>query len=431
MSAALVPMDDAEPRLASAVRYFDERHVLEHFSRSCGPKYHATRVIPAGPPQAAALNIRSGSDMILRYERRRGPSTGNLFDLELPPSLDPSDRSAKESLIGLLKREFRQWTRILAGGGLKRVNVIPVWHGASGDAIKSIAEYGFAALADIRGDDPGFFAHGRYTTLEAAYACFYATDYPEPKAPNAHGEFSVLLSAAVIGVAYPITPGRHDFPHGPLPPVDADQCRFYGTPFQPPCDTHVAGVSWPDFLATDPGKAQYHELVSSQDAQLVPIASVLFTKGGAAPKAPSIPVVPVTQPSVHAVKATRGRAIDWSSFLSKESARTGILKWCVRVDAASFVFGIAPTTKRDPHFDLEAGHLLHLMTSTTSTSCPHPVRADLKGKYVEVVADMDRRRGTFSVGASPEAMGAVHEEAFAFDEAVLYICHFSGHFQLV
>lgn len=47
---------------------------------------------------------------------------------------------------------------------------------------------------------------------------------------------------------------------------------------KPPFDTHVVGVAGPDFLASDPRHAQFHEIVSDQDSQLLHLAIVWFKR---------------------------------------------------------------------------------------------------------------------------------------------------------
>lgn len=269
-----------EPRLSLAVRHADKTAVAALFRKSSGDGYALSRV-------ELVVNdrlVRMASDMLDNLDNRRaGPLTG-IFHVRMPDGLTDDELAAKNELLSFLKSEFV--TKDWAGAGLGHANVVPVWHGARVEAIDSIAETGFAVLANHDDRDPGFHANGRYNTVQAELACFYASDYPEPKDPNMQGEYVVLLSAAVIGVAYPITPCTVDYPTGDLPPTRPDQCRFYGGGFFKPCDTHVIAVRGgsaerrpkSEMLATCAKDAAFHELVSAQDAQLLPLAKVFFRK---------------------------------------------------------------------------------------------------------------------------------------------------------
>lgn len=268
------------PRLSLAVQHVDKAAVAALFRRSSGAGYSLSRV-------ELVVNerlVRMASDMLDNLDNRRtGPLTG-IFHARMPDGLMDDELAAKNELLSFLKGEFvtKEW----AGVGLGHANVLPVWHGARAEALDSIAETGFAVLVNHDDKDPGFHANGRYNTVQSELACLYASDYPEPKDPNMLGEYVVLLSAAVVGVAYPITPCTFDYPKGDLPPTRPDQCRFYGGSFFKPCDTHVIAVQGgnaegrpsSDMLATYPKDATFHELVSAQDAQLLPMAKVFFRK---------------------------------------------------------------------------------------------------------------------------------------------------------
>eukprot|EP00401_Gymnodinium_catenatum_P025826 CAMPEP_0117559422 /NCGR_PEP_ID=MMETSP0784-20121206/53356_1 /TAXON_ID=39447 /ORGANISM="" /LENGTH=821 /DNA_ID=CAMNT_0005356807 /DNA_START=48 /DNA_END=2513 /DNA_ORIENTATION=+ len=268
-NAVLEAGDLAPARFKHAWAYIDEEKAMELFRRTSGRSFVATRAVPIND----VLLMQVSSTFLEQLENRRvGNST--TFCLELPQNLDPGDRRAKKELLDVMKQNFM--TAELAGPNVKRVNILPVWHGATHAAIDSIATSGFATLADSTGQDPGYFGHGRYNALEAQYACLYASEYPNMKEPNGSGEWVVMLSAAIVMLAYPVTPGRHDFPTGPLPPVSPEQCRLYGRGFHKACDTHFVAVRGPNYLATSPSDAEYHEIVSQQDSLLLPLAKVYF-----------------------------------------------------------------------------------------------------------------------------------------------------------
>ena len=99
-----------------------------------------------------------------------------------------------------------------------------------------------------------------------------------PQEPDPNGEWAVLLCAVAVGAAYPITQCAADFPPGPYPTRSPQSCMFYGRGFKRGCDTHIVAVEEPDFLVArgSPSGRVYHELVSSQDAQVLPLAVVYF-----------------------------------------------------------------------------------------------------------------------------------------------------------
>lgn len=199
-------------------------------------------------------------------ERRRTSQT--LFNPVFTPS------SEKDMLLNRLRGAFLP--RSLLGEDLQRTNSLFVWHGAPSEAVaKSIAENGCASLQSL---DAGYYGLGIYASLESEYACMYAAEYPDPRQPNCNGEWAVILALGVVGVAYPITLCRDDFPEGPLPPDEPEQCAFYGNAIKSPYDTHIVPVSGPDFLTTAVVTAEYHEVVFKQDAQVLPLAIVWFRK---------------------------------------------------------------------------------------------------------------------------------------------------------
>lgn len=272
-ATAPVPVDDgSRHRMEQAFAFAqDTDKVMQFFAATAGRMYKATRAVVLSNPRLT----RMASDQLMTYESRRGKK--GVFELKLPDHLADADRRSKKALTDFLKSKFK--TTELAGPGLQYGNVLPVWHGANERAVHGIADVGFAALADPSGDDPGYFANGRYNSTEAEYAALYATDYPTDKKPNENGEWCVLLSAAVVGVAYAVTPGKYDFPDAAqLPSEDPSECRLFGRGFVAPCDTHIVGVKAPDFLCCNHEEADFHEVVSSQDSQLLPLAIVFFKK---------------------------------------------------------------------------------------------------------------------------------------------------------
>mmetsp|Transcript_147146 Transcript_147146/g.274063 ORF Transcript_147146/g.274063 Transcript_147146/m.274063 type:complete len:631 (-) Transcript_147146:49-1941(-) len=236
--------------------------IAEAFRSTSRGKFSITRVERV--QEASLIQLVSAYLNIVEQRLIHQP----IFDPQMPKNVH------KQQLTSYLLSRFD--TQRLAGPGLTKANVLLVWHGPSAEAAaRSIAKHGFAPLSD---SDPGYHGSGRYTSLESAYACMYASEYPAPKDPSSKGDWPVVLCAGVVGVAYPVTPCRDDFPEGSLPPKDPTCCLYYGAPLQTKFDTHIIPVRGPDYLAVEPRLADYHELVFREDAQLLPIALVWFKK---------------------------------------------------------------------------------------------------------------------------------------------------------
>lgn len=260
------------PCLAAAYGVVTEESVKELFTASSSRSYRATRVELV--PRKDSL-VKKCSDMLDDLDNRRSGALAGIFSATLPEDIEDGDRRAKAKLTSFLQR-FTMTTE-WAGPGSRFSHVLPVWHGDKEDAIKAVAQKGFGSMPATPGD-PGRFGIGKYNALQAELACLNSSKYPQPKPKNANGEWVVLLSAAVVGLAYPVTPGEVDFPKQSLPPSDMTTCKHHGQPFKPPSDTHVVGIDGPSRLCVAPEQAKYHELVSSKDAQLLPLALVYFSE---------------------------------------------------------------------------------------------------------------------------------------------------------
>lgn len=258
------------PCLAAAYRAVNEEKVRALFVASASRQYKVTRVEMV----RSECLVRRCSHMLDSLGDQRAGRHADVFSTTLPKDIDDSDRQAKARLASLLKLNFT--TAEWASPGSRLSNVVPVWYGAREDVLRKISQVGFSALAGAGSGGPGWLGAGRYNALEADLACLTASRYTSSKPTRAKGEWVVLLSAAVVGLAYPVTPGKVDFPAGPLPPTDPKAFRFYGKPFKAPCDTHVAGIDGSSLLCVSPECARYHEVVSTQDDQLLPLALVFF-----------------------------------------------------------------------------------------------------------------------------------------------------------
>jgi len=224
------------------------------FAKSAGTRFVLSRVEFI----ENELSLWVSSHMKVLHNRRQDQEVFNP---------DNPSNSEKAALLSLLKSNFETAD--------SKANVLLFWHGPSAEApARSIARHGFAALSVL---DPGYYGCGRYGSLEAEYACKYASEYPEPKVPNGSGEWPLLLVAGVVSMAYPITACADDF-RPPLPVVAPEQCNYFGQPMKPKYDTHVVPVREPEFLVAPVDGATFHELVFDQDAQLLPLALVWFKK---------------------------------------------------------------------------------------------------------------------------------------------------------
>jgi hypothetical protein len=150
-------------------------------------------------------------------------------------------------------------------------NSLYVFMGPPVDAVDSICRNGLVAL---RGTDVGFFGLGCYTTLNIEYAARYARgDFARTqRAPSADNMFPVIMFAASVGMAYPVTPGL-DYQ---WQRIDGHSDLF-GAPLKRGFDCHVACVSQATgFEAASRADCQYSELVMDQESQLLPVAVLWF-----------------------------------------------------------------------------------------------------------------------------------------------------------
>ena len=128
-----------------------------------------------------------------------------------------------------------------------RANTLLAWHGTSSTTLPLVLQAGFA---NLRSTDGGFFGAGCYFAQEAEYACRYS----QYSAPNADGEWPVILCCLAVGCVYPVTPDV-DYP----PRADGHLfSKFYAPPSEPalalqtPCDAHYVPVrKYPEFVHDD------------------------------------------------------------------------------------------------------------------------------------------------------------------------------------
>ena len=150
-------------------------------------------------------------------------------------------------------------------------NTLYCFHGTRVEHVSSVCRNGLVAL---RGTDQGYFGLGCYSTLSIEYAARYARGDMDaadgvPRATRADGCVPVVMLAASVGMAYPVT-RSHDYTRTPEGHSD-----WFGRPLRQGFDAHVACVSQGRrFECVDRGEAQYVELVVDQAMQLLPVAVI-------------------------------------------------------------------------------------------------------------------------------------------------------------
>ena len=195
------------------------------------------------------------------------PSTGDAdtFNPAVPAT------SQKGDLLGVLMSHFRRpW-------GLNRVNAMMGWHGCRPDVWIKIAETGFASLAR---EDSGYFGHGVYATLNASYACLYATGdvSQQGRVKGRMGsdgveEWCIVLGCIGVGMCYPVTRDTDYRTNGRT-------CDLEGKGIGGGYDSHVAGIGvHARFQATDdPTTADAYEVVLKAENQMLPLGVVWFRR---------------------------------------------------------------------------------------------------------------------------------------------------------
>jgi hypothetical protein len=143
-----------------------------------------------------------------------------------------------------------------------------VFHGPRLANLASICENGIVALGET---DAGYFGLGCNVTLNIEYAANNARgDYTYGALQDrvADGCVPVIMLAATVGLAFPVTPDE-DYPescfHG--------HSKWFGKPLKRGFDCHVACVSQRQRLeAVQRPDCEYMELVVGQESQLLPVA---------------------------------------------------------------------------------------------------------------------------------------------------------------
>jgi hypothetical protein len=159
----------------------------------------------------------------------------------------------------------------------KSVNTFYCFHGPRPENVESICRNGMVATASL---DSGFFGCGCYSTLNIEYAAKCARgdyDPPESRRPPApDGRYPVIMFAASVSMAYPITP---DIDYGHAPEVPYGCSDLFGRPLKRGFDCHVVCVNQSTgWQAVNRDMCQYVEIVIEQESQMLPIAVLWFER---------------------------------------------------------------------------------------------------------------------------------------------------------
>ena len=160
-----------------------------------------------------------------------------------------------------------------AAVGDRAVRTFYCFHGCRAEFLDAICAGGLVNLAGER--DRGYIGAGVYTTLNAEYAARYAGGEFGGAWIGPGTLFPVIMFAACVGTAYPITRAR-DYTG-----VRADgHSDRYGLPLIGGFDCHMACVSEANAFESVHHVAQtdYVEVVFDQQHQIVPVAVLWFER---------------------------------------------------------------------------------------------------------------------------------------------------------
>jgi hypothetical protein len=168
----------------------------------------------------------------------------------------------REVTMGVLKK----WLGRLGPKSLVPPFIDLAWHGASGgeQAILSICSLGFVQLSTL---NSGWYGRGIYCTHHPVYAEYYATKNEADVRLTSAGERCLMLCWVVHGSTFPVTE-RMDRQDDPLHEWHAGW---------PSSDSHYVLVGPGGGAGVGPGFC-YDEIVLQQNASLLPLAIVYYTK---------------------------------------------------------------------------------------------------------------------------------------------------------
>jgi hypothetical protein len=256
-------------------------HTVPAF-RPTPPSYLFTRAVAVDND-----SLRAKLGVKLRdLAQRRGDGAAGVFNRQWEDDGEKAGVYARMSGL-VLRRE-------------NKAKVLLMWHGCSEFAAASICRGG---VADLRLTDGGYFGSGVYLTPQAAYACDYASGANVDGGPypsNERGEWVLLLCAVVVGNVYPIS-RRTDYDrpndrsnlsvsdfHCAHPVATAaDLKKRDDKALKSGFDAHWIAIDRRDLkgqcavpsAAPDGAvRPEADELVVKEEAQVLPLLKVYFTK---------------------------------------------------------------------------------------------------------------------------------------------------------
>jgi hypothetical protein len=223
----------------------------------------------AGFRLAAVQAVLHGNDDYIAYTARQGKLSslrqngGSHFNFFMTRDFN----AAQLQVLSALREQFQERP---PNTGARAVNTFYCYHGTKAEHVDSICTYGMVATRSM---DAGYFGSGCYSTLNIEYALRYAKGEFDaaPRAPPTDGRYPVIMFAASVSMAYPVTPDV-DYSNGVHSPSD-----FFGRPLQRGFDCHVVCVNQSNgFQAVSRQECQYVEVVIDQESQMLPIAVLWF-----------------------------------------------------------------------------------------------------------------------------------------------------------
>jgi hypothetical protein len=197
--------------------------------------------------QTQLLNLRVGGNAMFNVETE---------------SMMPSQLA----VLSCLRERFHERA---PGTNPRAVNTFYTYHGPRREHLDSICANGLVAT---KATDAGYFGGGCYSTLNIEYAIKYARgvyDFTKPRPASPDKRYPVIMCAASIAMAYPVTP-EVDYPTG-------RQSNLFGRSLLSGFDCHIACVSEEaEFQAVDRQECQYVEVVIEQVSQILPVAVLWF-----------------------------------------------------------------------------------------------------------------------------------------------------------
>jgi hypothetical protein len=171
-------------------------------------------------------------------------------------------------VLSCLREQFQERA---PGTNPRAVNAFYCFHGPRREHLDSVCSTGLVAT---RAMDAGYFGSGCYSTLNIEYAIKYARgefdDASSRRPPAEDGRYAVIMFAASVGMAYPVT---RDVDYQ----TDAQKSNFFGRPLQAGFDCHVVCVNESiGCQAVNRQECQYVEVVIDQVSQMLPLAVLWF-----------------------------------------------------------------------------------------------------------------------------------------------------------